>query len=701
MQQSWQALHAFNPKGIVSSSPGLRGTSYPGAAREQILNPEGVLAATRLANKNPSTVSIRVHPRPSPLICIIRGLALWLRRRSAFVSVLSLTLCFARAQDQPKSNGFFLPQNPVAAAYVLGRLSNRELIEAPRGEFVYIALLLRKGLDRKYRVEALQGLTAIRHTSQTEELLKGLVELDRKPQDSESSSRDLASILLQSNRSELTARRIEIGQLALHSQVPFTREIAWAALLSADGSLEPSWSQAKASPPQLEDLLLGLPLVPDTALRAEAYPKVKPLLLSADPPGLCRAAIVAIAALPGHDLETFKSLAALVQAGVETPTAIRSLARIPQSTWPKEDLALLSQSLLDNLKKATPQERADSPFTDALQFATEVASLLPPDVGRPITRALQSLGPTIVTLHAIYEQMRFDKNVIVVSIGKPVVLILQNDDAMPHNLAVLAPGALKEIGLMAEKMSPEPDSEGRLYVPASPKVLHATKLTGPGQKVQLAFDAPAESGDYPFVCTFPGHWLRMSGTLTVTVDVDAYLASHPLSQQPKMTEWKLADFSSDLPRAGLDRNLPVGKEFFSKLACVQCHKLGSQGYSYGPDLTDVFKRYKDDRGAVLQQILEPSKVIDDRYRNYNFELKSGDPVVGMILKEDDQSLTIQTGPADSLIQVLKKSEILRRQPQPSSPMPVGLLNALSETQIFDLLAFLESGGQVPSHVHPH
>ena len=56
------------------------------------------------------------------------------------------------------------PKSPRAAAYILGRLSNKELIAAPRSEFVYVALLQRKGLDRKYRLEALEGLAQARQT---------------------------------------------------------------------------------------------------------------------------------------------------------------------------------------------------------------------------------------------------------------------------------------------------------------------------------------------------------------------------------------------------------------------------------------------------------------------------------------------------------------------------------------------------------
>ena len=81
------------------------------------------------------------------------------------VALLALPLA-ARAQDDTPKKTFFLPKNATAAAYILNRLSNKELIAAPRSEFVYVALLQRKGLERKYRIEALQGLAAIHKLGQ-------------------------------------------------------------------------------------------------------------------------------------------------------------------------------------------------------------------------------------------------------------------------------------------------------------------------------------------------------------------------------------------------------------------------------------------------------------------------------------------------------------------------------------------------------
>src|SRR5258708_40259143 len=93
------------------------------------------------------------------------------------VALLILPLV-ARAQEDAPKKTFFLPKNPTAAAYILNRLSNKELIAAPRSEFVYVALLQRKGLERKYRVEALDGLAKIRKTDALTELLGGIGELD-------------------------------------------------------------------------------------------------------------------------------------------------------------------------------------------------------------------------------------------------------------------------------------------------------------------------------------------------------------------------------------------------------------------------------------------------------------------------------------------------------------------------------------------
>ncbi len=623
-------------------------------------------------------------------------------RRTFFVLVLSVILAAPalRAAEEPAKKPLFLPKSPVAAAYVLARLSNKELIEAPRSEFVYVALLQRAGLDRKYRVEALDGLAKARNTDALAELIKGIGDLDKKGENGLPVLRELATMLLQKSAAELAKKREDLEKLAAESESAPARQAGYAALVTADGSIDKVWSSVESESAKFADLLSSIPLIRDNTLRAGLYPKLRPLLDRSDAEDVRRAAITAIVAVPGHDAETFTALATMAKAGTERATVVESLQKVPRKSWPADQAEPLLASLMSYLKEVPADQRTASEAVSAFQLASDLVALLPADKSKEAGKALRAVGVSVFVIRTIHEQMIYDKSLIVVEAGKPVEIVLINEDAMPHNLVVVTPGAVEEIGKAAEKMSPDPDAQGRIHVPASPKVLHATKMVDGGQQTKLSFTAPTEPGEYHYVCTFPGHWMRMQGILAVVTDVEAYLASRPAAPEPKVTEWKLADLAADLDKvAAPGRNLAGGKENFAKLACVQCHKLGKDGYAYGPDLTDVLKRMKDDRAALLTEILEPSKVVAERYKNFVFELNDGEEMVGMIVKEDADSVTVQTGPSDSLIQKVKKSNIKTRTLQPSSQMPLGLVNMLSKEQILDLLAYIESGGNAPAHNH--
>lgn len=624
-------------------------------------------------------------------------LLLWI----GLLTGISLATPLARAAEEPEKKPLFLPKSPVAAAYVLARLSNKELAEAPRGEFVYVALLQRAGLDRKYRIEALEGLAKARNTSALAELIRGLGDLDKKGDDALPVLRELAGLLMQRTPADLAGKREDLEKLAGEAELPFTRQAAYAGLISADGGIDKSWTAVEGESAKLADLVLGIPLVRDNALRAGLYPKLRPLLDKGDAGDVRRAAVTAIASVPGHDVETFTALAAMARAGTERGAAVAGLQRIPRKSWPADQAPPLLDSLMAYLKQLPPEERTGADAVSAYQLASDLVALLPAEQAKVSGKALRAVGVSVFVIRTIHEQMLYDKSLLVVEAGKPVEIVLMNEDVMPHNLVVVAPGATEEVGKAAEKMAPEPDAQGRIYVPASPKVLYATKMIDAGQQAKLSFTAPTEPGDYQYVCTFPGHWMRMVGTLAVVKDVEAYLASRPAEAAPKMTEWKLADFAADLAKLPDGRNLAGGRDSFTKLACVQCHQLGKEGYAYGPDLTGYLTRPGNDRNTLLTSILEPSKTIADRYRNYVFELNDGDELVGMIVSEDADTLRVQTGPSAALIQPVKKSNIKKRDPQGSSQMPLGLLNLLSREQVLDLLAYVEAGGNASGHQHQH
>ncbi len=121
----------------------------------------------------------------------------------------------------------------------------------------------------------------------------------------------------------------------------------------------------------------------------------------------------------------------------------------------------------------------------------------------------------VVKIKAIREAMKYDLKEFKVKAGKPVEIIFENPDAMQHNLVIGAQKSMEKIGLAADKMITDEKGAEKNYVPEIPEVLFATPLVNPDQSYRLRFTAPEKTGDYPFICTFPGHWRIMFGTMKV------------------------------------------------------------------------------------------------------------------------------------------------------------------------------------------
>lgn len=159
-------------------------------------------------------------------------------------------------------------------------------------------------------------------------------------------------------------------------------------------------------------------------------------------------------------------------------------------------------------------------------------------------------------------------------------------------------------------------------------------------------------------------------------------------------EWKEADLAPRLDRVSQGRSFEKGRLAFAAAQCAVCHHMGNAGGVLGPDLTAVASRFN--RKDLLISILEPSKVIDEKYRNTTFTLKDGTSVTGTIEREDTAGVVVRPSLALPATTTLRPADIARREVSTVSPMPPGLLNVLSEAQILDLLAYLESGGN-PAH----
>ena len=305
---------------------------------------------------------------------------------------------------------------------------------------------------------------------------------------------------------------------------------------------------------------------------------------------------------------------------------------------------------------------------------------------------------TTIRIATVPERMMYDVTQLAVKPGKKIKLTFANPDFMPHNILLVKPGKANEVGEKAMALGAKGFEVN--YVPESPDILWASKLVDHGKEQAIEFTAPTVPGAYPYICSFPGHHLIMRGVLIVTDNLKEFLANNP-EPTPKLTEWKLADFADDLKRVGQHRNFARGQQVFTALACAQCHQLGKDGAAFGPSLSDVVKKYKGDAKAVLQEIIEPSKTIEEKFRNVTLETGDDNSPSGLILAEDKDTVTIQTGPTSAQVQKVAKSAIKSRRPSALSLMPAGLVNSLDKEQILDLLAYLLAEGNAKHAAFQH
>lgn len=315
---------------------------------------------------------------------------------------------------------------------------------------------------------------------------------------------------------------------------------------------------------------------------------------------------------------------------------------------------------------------------------------------------------TTIRIATIPERMMYDVTELTVKPGKKVKLTFANIDFMPHNIMLVKPGKADDVGLKAVELGARGFDVA--FVPKSDDILWHSQLVDYGQEEVIEFTAPTEEGAYPFICSFPGHHRLMRGMLFVTNNLQEFLAKNP-QKQIKITEWKVSDFTEDLKRVGEHRKFAEGKLLFATLGCVQCHKLNKDdktgGVSIsglnqpvGPNVDDFTKKLKRDATTLLQEILEPSRNIEEKYRQALLQLEDGRSLIGLVAAENETTLTILSGtPAKA--QEIPKRNIDARRMSPLSIMPNNLLNTLDKEQILDLLAYILANGNAEDAAFKH
>jgi azurin len=146
--------------------------------------------------------------------------------------------------------------------------------------------------------------------------------------------------------------------------------------------------------------------------------------------------------------------------------------------------------------------------TEVVPTATEApkpAETAPPKPAQHVELALATVANT----------MAFDKTKLSVPAGAEVHLTIKNNATMatlPHNWVLVKPGAEASVAANGLKLG---EPAGYFDVRDKNALAH-TPMAKPGETTEVTFTAPTEPGDYPYICTYPGHYMMMKGVLTVT-----------------------------------------------------------------------------------------------------------------------------------------------------------------------------------------
>ncbi len=131
-----------------------------------------------------------------------------------------------------------------------------------------------------------------------------------------------------------------------------------------------------------------------------------------------------------------------------------------------------------------------------------------------------------------------------------------------------------------------------------------------------------------------------------------------------------------------------GRATFAK-TCAVCHVLYDEGRRVGPELTGSNRA---DLDYILRNILDPNAEIGHDYQLTIVETNDGRTAAGIVQKETPAAVTLAN---QAEVTTLARDNIKKMEKLEMSLMPPGLLSAMSETEVVDLIAYLRTTEQVP------
>lgn len=593
----------------------------------------------------------------------------------------------------------YLDKSPRIVEYQLKRLENERLLLVPRQTDdakyipVYQAILSRGGMSPQYREEAVEALSILDKSSKAAVLLGAVEGIKVEGRESRRTARALASMLLKQPSAELAKLSETLTDIAETGE-SFQRSVAFASLITGKKPDE-AWELASTDSDATMDWTRAVGLLPRKELRSAQRGRLVDLISESKPDKVRSAAITALSAVSDAPEKTFSLLAPLVENEKLRDASVRTLLSLPAKVGEESLAKKLAAFLVELAESTPPAKRTTDSFVDSMQLVDRLLAKLPTDLAKSYRVRLNEVTVRVVKIKTVEEEMRYDVPYFAVAAGRPVQIVLENHDLMPHNLVVTMPGKLKEVA--TEGLAAGPQGTGGLpYVPDLDSVIAASEMIQPDKVTRITLDAPTEPGEYPYVCTFPQHWYRMYGVMIVVDDLDAWNKNptepaNPIGSNRSFVQaWTVDDFKGEL-ETGLRGSTPkIGEKIFKEASCAGCHKVKGEGGVIGPDLTESWARWKGDGEGVLREILDPSHKIDPQYAMQLILTVEGRTISGIVTAEDDDHVTMLTNPESKEPTLIPQDDIEEMVKSTTSMMPKALMDQYSKAEIFELLGYLKS-----------
>lgn len=179
--------------------------------------------------------------------------------------------------------------------------------------------------------------------------------------------------------------------------------------------------------------------------------------------------------------------------------------------------------------------------------------------------------------------------------------------------------------------------------------------------------------------------------------VKAILDAAPKESDPAeiprafVKKWTVDELLPQVETGLSARNFNRGKALFAATQCFKCHIFDNVGGIVGPNLTGVGRRFSNK--DLVENIIDPSRVISDQYAATIFSLKDGRIVTGRIANMGGDNISIMENMLDpGRLTGINRTTIEEMADSKASMMPNGLLDTLSLEEALDLIAYLKSGG---------